>query len=160
SVGRLFVVLALCACGRHGFTGSEDAAIDVAAPDVARDAAPSPPMIDAMNSGRAVGASQLTIPLAIGAGSSHVLLVTIELGSHCADPSVPTVASVIYGSAPLTSFHSILGTPCNANVSRSELWTLIAPPAGQADVAIALTGMADAVHGEVLSVAGVDPAAP
>jgi len=72
----------------------------------------------------------LTIAHTTGAGSNRLMLVGIA-----SKPDV-TITSVAYGGTELVK----LGEQINGTVSKSELWYLIAPASGTANVVISWTG--------------------
>ena len=83
-------------------------------------------------------------------GNSRFMLVALQIGNNCVATSIPTVSSVTYGGMPLTQAASIVGSPCSAFSARSELWQLIAPPIGSADVVVTLSASVLTLHTAVL----------
>ncbi len=150
------------ACVDH-LPGTQDAAIDAAAPDgTTADAPPDafvPPQFvaQAYTSGAAV--TSVRYSLTVPPGSGRFLIVTVQLGSMCAG-TVPDVTSVAYDGVPLARITSITGTPCGMTTTRSDQWQLIAPAVGAHDVAVVLAGSALTVHSGALAFAGIDQTTP
>jgi len=108
--------------------------------------------------GRNVGSLSYTLDIPVG---TNYLLVSVHVGSNCGvDPPIPNVMTVLVGSAALSPAHGIVGTPCDASVTRSELWGLVAPPIGSMPIMIQLAGNGDTIHSGGLALSGVDEANP
>ncbi len=83
------------------------------------------------------GASSLTWSLTVNSGSDRILIV--DVGIQHGGPS-EQVASVTYGGQALTNIGA-----ASASNEDAELWYLLAPPVGTANVVVTLTASAPAV---------------
>ena len=110
-----------------------------------------------MSSGNSAGAAtSLTFSHTVGSGSNRLLVVSVHLRDGVGTP----VTGVTYGGNALTavpsgSANSGTGTPEN----RTELWSLLDPPTGTADVVISLSASKNIVGGAT-SFFGVDQTTP
>lgn len=151
----LGAVIVMAACGRTGFD-----LID-AAPDGAPDAARvSPPVLVASTNARTAGTSSLSFLLTVPPGADRFLIVSAEIGSKCMDPSVAMVTGVTYAGVPLQRIDAVTGTPCGANVTRSEQWQLVAPAMGTNDVVITLSEPGLTLHSGALVFTGSNQTTP
>jgi hypothetical protein len=106
--------------------------------------------------------SALVYPLTVPPGVDRVLLLYIALGSNC-PPGALSLANVVtfgYAALPPTRLERVVGTPCSASASSSEVWMLVNPPVGTADVAFSLDTPVQSIHSAAIVLTGVDTAAP
>ena len=155
-------IFGLAACGSVAAPPTPDApdAHD-AGLDGIPTAAPPPVLVKAAR-GHAAASATLTIPLTIPGGADRLLIVSVGVGSLCpaSDPTIATVTGVSYAGTPLVRLDTIVGTPCSANVTRSEQWTQVAPALGANDVVITLSSDAVTLHGGALAFTGVNQTTP
>jgi hypothetical protein len=147
----------MAACGRYGFV-SPDAADDP--PDATDGPHVAAPVLVGSAKEHIGDSSTLVFPLTVPPGADRFLIVSVAIGSMCGDASVPTVTGITYAGAPLKPVDVITGTPCAANATHSEQWQLVAPAMGTNDVAIALSGPGQTLHGGALIFTGVDQTTP
>ncbi len=130
----------LTACGRLNFESAEladDAAGDApVVTDGPLDApldAPTAMLNNKAAVDTALFAYTVTVPTRRGA-----LVVTVHIGSNCApaDLDVPFLDGVVFAGVGMTRIKELVGTPCGPTLTRSEVWLLVDPPAGSADVVI------------------------
>ena len=138
-----------------GFDARIDAPIDAGA-----DAMPPTAAFAAAAVMSANGASSLTYPLTIPAGSDRFLLVSVQLGTNCPAGVVPNITSVAYNGVALTQLATIVGTPCGMTTTRSDQWQLVAPATGTHNVVVSLGGQAQSVHSGAMAFTGIDPSTP
>lgn len=159
----------LIACGRLNFesTGVTDAAGDGPATDgPATDTPVDGPLVapTAMLGDKTavVDTAAFEYEVAVPTLQRGALVVSVQIGSNCApaDPDVPLVENVSYAGVGLTQIKQVVGTPCNDSLTRSEVWLLVAPPAGTAAVVVDLSGPGDTVHSAAIVVDGVDQTTP
>jgi len=107
--------------------------------------------LDSVSTASGSTVSTLTWSHTVGSGSNRVLMV----GTSLRDGN-KTVTTVTYGGTPLTrrGFQNGAG-----NANRVEIWSLIAPSSGTANVVVSLSGTIDVVGGAI-SFSGVDQATP
>ena len=106
------------------------------------------------------GATGLAFPVTTSSDAKRFLLVSVQLGSLCSDTTVPSVVSVAYNTAAFARESMIVGTPCNAAASRSEIWGLVNPDPGQHDLSVVLSSNAASYYIDVLELAGVNQTNP
>ncbi len=82
--------------------------------------------------------------------ASNLLLVTAETGHGSCDEA-PTVTSISYANVTLSPIAQILGVPLCATDTRSEVWALISPPLGSAQVSVVLSGSDGTVHSTAIA---------
>jgi hypothetical protein len=151
----LGAMIVMAACGRTGFD-----LID-AAPGGATDAARIvPPVLVASVSTRTTGTSSLSFLLTVPPGADRFLIVSAAIGSKCGDPSVATVTGVTYAGVPLKPIDAVTGTPCDAKVTRSEQWQLVAPAMGTNEVVVTLSAPGLTLHGGALVFTGSNQVTP
>ncbi|HEX5131667.1 MAG TPA: hypothetical protein VFX92_04170 [Candidatus Krumholzibacteria bacterium] len=100
-----------------------------------------------------VNGNTLTFPHTVGLGVDRVLMVGVSIYN-----ANKTVAALTYAGAPLTQVGLIDGGS-GSNDRRMEMWMLVDPPVGTADVAITMSGGAKLVAGAV-TFFGVNTLAP
>ena len=83
-------------------------------------------------------ASSITWSHTIGSGGNRILIVGVSIAAGSA---VPSVSSVTYGGVNLT-FINAVSAP---DVRRSEMWYLLNPTSGTADIVVTLSGVPYAV---------------
>jgi uncharacterized repeat protein (TIGR01451 family) len=105
----------------------------------------------ASNAPSSGGASTLSWPHTVGSGQNRVLIV----GTSNRDGN-KTVTSVTYGVSSLTRIGYQNGP---GNTARMELWYLLAPASGTADIVVTWNG-SNAVAAGAVSFTGVDQATP
>lgn len=156
-------MIVMAACGRTGFDlidaapgGAPDAAL-VVPPDAVRGVSP---VLVASVSTRTTGTSSLSFLLTVPPGVDRFLIVSAAIGSACGDPSVATVTGVTYGGVPLNRIDAVTGTPCDAKVTRSEQWQLVAPAMGTNEVLVTLSGPGLTLHGGALLFTGSNQVTP
>jgi len=104
------------------------------------------------------GSPTLTLAHTTGVGQNRILLVSVHLNVQ---PSTgTTISGVTYGGQALTLLDAITdGGP----TTRSELWYMLAPPSGAANVVVTGSGMGAATIEAVVGAttfSGVDQVAP
>ena len=104
----------------------------------------------------ATGATQPTSVV----GDNRFMLVALQIGMSCGATTIPTVSSVTYEGMPLTQASLIVGSPCSVASARSELWQLVAPPIGSANVVVTLSASATTMHTAVLQFTNVNQIGP
>jgi hypothetical protein len=144
-------LIVMAACGRTGFDP-----IDVD-PDASR---VPPPLLVASTNARTSDTSSLSFLLTVPPGIDRFLIVSVGVGSACGDLSVATVTGVTYAGVPLERIDAVTGTPCSANVTRSEQWQLVAPAMGTNDVVITLSEPGLTLHGGALVFTGSSQTTP
>jgi hypothetical protein len=150
---RRAVALAIAnvACGRYGFSG----------PDAATSNQPRFELATtAQNSGEATVGLVVAVPT--GTPADLYLAVAVAIGGHCvfAGSASPTVSGLALGGAELTPVAAITGTACNATQTRSELWGMVAPPPGSAEVTVQLDATPETLVAAAVVFSGIDPASP
>ena len=152
-------VVALAGCGRRGFDlrpGDASAGDTVGDVDVPSG---SPPFIGEAHGAQA-STNQLTVPANVPAATSHAL-VAVQLSQNCGlDPPAPAVTSVTLAGVDLQRVTSILGTPCGASLTRSEIWLAEAPAPGPTTAVATLGASVRGLHVGVVFVGGASPTAP
>ena len=93
--------------------------------------------------------SNLTIPSFSVSGSNTMLILGVSIRGSS------TVSSATYGTSSFTS----IGSVANGSTVRVELWQLLNPPAGTANIVVSLSGAARFVAG-VQSLSGVNQTDP
>jgi uncharacterized repeat protein (TIGR01451 family) len=116
--------------------------------------------LDATTSGGVNGAATLTVSHTTGAGQNRLMLVAIGMG----DSSVNgfTISSVTYSGQSLTNVGSIVAAAGGGGVTatpHAEIWALVNPPSGTANVVITASGTR-AINAGVTTFAGVNQASP
>ncbi|MCH8877491.1 MAG: S8 family serine peptidase, partial [Chloroflexi bacterium] len=115
----------------------------------------SMPAVDAVSSGTTSGSSLTLSHTTSGAGRLMLAGVSIN------NANFETVSSITYSGVPLTRVGYVDHLGSGDNDSRVEIWKLVAPPEGTADVVI--TFSADLklyAVGGVITFTGVDPFNP
>ncbi|HYL66542.1 MAG TPA: DUF2341 domain-containing protein [Nitrosopumilaceae archaeon] len=108
---------------------------------------PTPILLDNVKNTTGSGSSSYTLPnFVVGSGSNRLLLVGIESNTG-------TVQSLTYSGISLTRAN---GT---TNTVDSEIWYLVNPPTGSANIAVTMTGTANVELG-AYSFFGVDQTYP
>src|SRR5437763_725822 len=107
--------------------------------------------VESTSSASAKAASSLTWSHTVGPSLNRILMVGVSSNN-----TTRTVSSVTYGGTALTrvGFQNAPGTQ-----NRIELWSLIAPSPGTANVVVTFSGSVDSVGGAIVF-SGVDQAAP
>lgn len=98
----------------------------------------------------------LSVAHTVTAGNDRILMVGVGFNNN---PDTAIVASVTYGGVPATFVASAI----NSNDARSELWQLLAPTVGTANVVVTLSELPNSNTGFVVGNAsffGVDQAVP
>jgi hypothetical protein len=154
-------LLATTACGRVAFDADVDAGGD-AAPggDDSQVDTPRVLAFDRFAQTGPLGAVQATFDVP---AEANFLLVSINIASNCTvDSNVTMIAGVTFATALMSRIEQIIGTPCAAALTRSELWSLALPVAGPANIAVAFIGapIPRSVHVGMFALAGVDLAQP
>jgi hypothetical protein len=93
--------------------------------------------------------STLTWSQTVANGTNRILIVGISL------IGVNPIASVTYGGVPLT----LIGAVNRGTTNRTEMWSLLAPPVGTANVVVTMS-VAGRVAGGSTSFTGVDQTTP
>jgi hypothetical protein len=103
-----------------------------------------------ISSATASGVASLTWAHTVGSGDGRILIVGISLrGSQ-------SITGVSYGSTALAPIGSVV-----TGQTTSELWSLLAPPQGTANVVVSLTGSFSVrIVGAAVTFFGVDQVAP
>ncbi len=162
-------LLLLTACGRLNFEpfGVTDAAGDGPATDGPAIDAPVDGLLVAPTAmlgdkTAVVNTIEFDYAVTIPPLQRGALIVTVQIGSNCApaDPDVPFVDNVSYAGRGLTRIKPLVGTPCGPTLTRSEVWLLVAPPAGTANVLVDLSSPGDSVHSATIVIEGVDQTTP
>ncbi len=109
------------------------------------------PTVDSSASASGALVTTLTWSHTVGAGTNQVLIVGTSIFLSNKNN---TVSGVTYGGVPLTSAGSIAGTR-----TRAQIWYLVSPAQGTANVVATLSAAADIAAGST-SFNGVDPATP
>jgi len=94
---------------------------------------------DAASTSTPASAASFTWSHTVGTGANRILIVGVSIRNS----SSQTVTSVTYAGAPLTN----IGVQANGDVVRIEMWRLVNPPSGTANVVVTLSGQAKAVCG-------------
>jgi uncharacterized repeat protein (TIGR01451 family) len=94
-----------------------------------------------------------TLPHTVGVGTNRVMIVGVSTFN-----ASKTVVSLSYAGQPLTRI-GFLDGGAGSDDRRMEMWRLVNPPIGMADVLLTMSSSAKLVVG-VASFFGVDPAAP
>jgi hypothetical protein len=145
-------LMVVAACGRIDFDPLEPPGPNSDAP-----IAGAPAIV--ANAAANAKTSELTYPLAIPPGDNRYLLVSLNVGNNCL-ADLPATVGVTYGTASLTRISELTGTPCGATSARTELWHMVAPPEGTADVVITLAAVGESLHSGALAFTGISPTAP
>ena len=112
----------------------------------------SPPAVDNTSSGRTPPRTSLTISHAT-TGSNRLILVGVSLHNY-ADESV---SGITYNGVPLI----LVDSRANATDARVEIWYLIAPPTGPANVVITFgTELSSHARAGVMTFTGVNQSTP
>ena len=136
-----------------------DGPADARPTDAPIDAPPMPPMFVTAAHAHNSGVASLTYALAIPSGTNLVLVTSVQVASDCNTGTV-TVSGVTYNGVALTRIAQILGTPCNANETRSEQWLLAAPSTGNHNVVVTLGGTSVSVLSTSLVFSNVNQSTP
>lgn len=107
--------------------------------------------VDATSSTSGASVSSLTFSHTVGSGAERMLIVGVALRKNG-----PVVSSVTYGGVGLTLIASQLDGGAD---HRAELWYLLAPTSGTANIVVTLSATVDATAGAI-SFAGVNQTAP
>src|SRR5213083_3560675 len=107
--------------------------------------------VESTSSASAKAASSLTWSHTVGSSLNRILMVGVSNNN-----TTRTVSGVTYGGTALTrvGFQNAPGTQ-----NRIELWSLIAPSPGTANVVVTFSGSVDSVGGAIVF-SGVDQATP
>ena len=108
------------------------------------------PVLDSISSGTGIAVSTLTWSHTISAGANRILIVGTS--NTLATDSSKTITGVTYGGAPLTR----AGFQANGTKVRAEIWFLMNPAIGTANVVVTLPSATDLTGGS-LGFTGVDP---
>lgn len=101
---------------------------------------PNDIFVDATSFAGIRGQTSATLSHTVGTGTNRYLVVGISIANS------QTVSSVTYSGVPLT----LVGRQATASNNESiEIWQMIAPPSGTANLAVTLTGVADFVVGAI-----------
>jgi len=106
---------------------------------------------DAASSSTPASASSFTWSHTVGTGANRILIVGVSIRNS----SSQTVTGVTYAGTPLTN----IGVKANSTVVRIEMWRLVNPPSGTANVVVTLSAAAKAVCGAT-SWTGVNQTTP
>ncbi len=110
--------------------------------------------VDATSSGTAISTNTKTVSHTTGSGSSRLMLVGVSLFDGGAGRQV---SSVTYSGQSLTF---VGGRTDNSNSVRIEIWRLINPPSGVANVVVTLNGSSDGIVVGVTTFSGADQTTP
>ena len=91
---------------------------------------------DAVSSSTPATGISFTWSHTVGTGGNRILIVGVSIRNS----SSQTVAGVTYAGAPLTN----IGVGDNGSVVRIEMWRLVNPPSGTANVVVTLSSASDA----------------
>lgn len=91
---------------------------------------PSLPVTHTTTSQKNFSGSSTTLSHTVGSESNRLLIVVVGINE-----SSRTVSSMSYGGTAMTKIHNSGGT-----VTRVEMWCLVNPPAGTANVSVTLSG--------------------
>ncbi len=114
-----------------------------------RDAAAQAITFDSASNTAGNAVSSLTWSHTVGAGNDRILIVGVSIRGN------GTVTSVTYGAQTFTS----AGTVANGGTNSAEIWTLVAPATGTANIVVTLSASKDFVAG-ASSFSNVDPTTP
>jgi hypothetical protein len=114
---------------------------------------------DATASGNTGAATNktLTISHTTGAGASRLMIVGIGFGAPANDTTLGGVSNVLYGATQLTRLTNVVDS---ANRSQTELWYLLNPPSGTANVVVNMTNNTQQIVAGVTTFSGVNQATP
>ena len=105
-----------------------------------RDAAAQAITFDSASNSVGLNVSSLTWSHTVGAGSGRIVVVGVSIRGNS------TVTGVTYAGQALT----VVGTVSNGGSNHVEMWALVAPPAGTANVVVSLSSSAHVVGGAVV----------
>lgn len=112
--------------------------------------------LDATSVGTGTRVISLTVSHTVSAGNDRILMIGVGFNNN---PSSAVVASVTYGGVPATFVAQV----AQGNDTRSEIWRLLAPAVGTANIVVTLSELPLSNTGFVVGGAsffGVDQAAP
>jgi uncharacterized repeat protein (TIGR01451 family) len=99
----------------------------------------------------------LTIQQTTGSGQNRIMIVGVGFGAAINNTSVGGVTNVTYGSSNLTRLVKIVDT---ANRCQSEIWYLLNPPSGTANVVVNMTNNTQNIIADVATFSGVNQTTP
>ncbi|HXU10682.1 MAG TPA: hypothetical protein VN898_01845, partial [Candidatus Binatia bacterium] len=102
-----------------------------------RDAAAQAITFDSASNSVGLNVGSLTWSHTVGAGSGRIVVVGVSIRGNS------TVTGVTYAGQALT----VVGTVSNGGSNHVEMWALVAPPAGTANVVVSLSSSAHVVGG-------------
>src|SRR5882672_9251335 len=102
-----------------------------------RDAAAQAITFDSASNAFGNAVSSLTWAHTVGAGNDRILVVGVSIRGNA------TVTGITYAGQALTS----AGAVANGGTNSAEIWTLVAPPTGTANIVVSLSAAKDVVGG-------------
>jgi len=115
--------------------------------------------VDATASGNTGAATNktLTISHTTGSGQNRLMVVGIGFGSPANNTALGGVTNVTYGSTPLARLTRIADSSTRC---QSEIWYLLNPPSGTANLVITMTNNTQQIIAGVTTFSGVNQATP
>src|SRR5688572_17932092 len=114
-----------------------------------RDAAAQAITFDSASNAVGNAVSSLTWAHTVGAGNNRILVVGVSIRSNA------SVTGITYAGQALT----LAGSVANGGTNSAEIWALVAPPTGTANIVVSLSAAKDIVVG-ASSFSNVDPTTP
>ena len=151
-----YAAVVLAACGRIHFDVGSDGSSD------AFDAPPGSggtPRVISYEGMHMDGAVAMSLPVSVPSATRFALGV-VHVAQDCGMDTAAPMVTVRLGGSAFTAVDGIVGTPCGAAVTKSEVFALATPPVRSSTLAVDFSPIGRSAHVYVVYFAGGNPGAP